>query len=633
MKNTSITRSVRSEPPTPGFLAMRTPGSNTENGAGHGVYLLKWTDTQITTTNIDNAAQLRACIQGDGNDSRQLLVFQGLPEDYEVVLGEVTDIETSFIDAHIGRRSYRPRRARVKSTWTHYDYPELLRAFDDGRYTATFNDLVSDPPAYKIPATSDSIMLCRASLWLSEKAHILFLDRVPWEDPTLGASRGRYKAYIGKAVPDENGIPITWNELDIHGNMVPRGEEIPSFETLLYKNLREGCSDPKDIHELFEDLVIDKWTDFFEGLSLDPPVRSTEIAPLFSQALGCLERNLDVSRRWRGVGQRAVGASREHQPLLNAKPHPATTEWEALLARLNRQTQLLSILTTIAPNPPSRRPSATQATNDFGISVAKTSEQKCDCKSKNKKSNDNGTYDNNANTSKYHSTSAENQRALNRVAYLGGVLLPFSVVSGILAIEEPFGPGDAQFWIFWAVTLPLTLLTLGVIYADSIRKVQVWVEVAASSGKGSPSGGSSHLDLDLDLGSGYELPQPDIEYAVPVTGRMAVPYSLSVNSAPVEAALEHEDEVEEDGKGDEGEEPDIIVEKRWKKDSPAQQVDAGRDGDDRKKKKDIKWRKEELGWVGACATLFQVYKLKKGTPPRHLRHNERRDRLRRARTN
>ncbi|KAI0517388.1 hypothetical protein F5B22DRAFT_604425 [Xylaria bambusicola] len=632
MENSSTTRSVRSAPLVPGFMATSTPGSNPENGAG--VYLLKWMGTKITKTNIDSVAQLRTCIQEDGDDSRQLLVFRGLPEDYELVLREATDIEPSFIDAHTGRRSYRQRKTRVKATWAHYDYPELIRALNDRRYTVTLNDLVSNPSTYKMPATSDSVMLCRASVWLSEKAHILFLDRAPWEDPTLGVSRGRYKAYIGKTVPNENGIPITWNEMDIHGNMVPLGDEIPSFETMLCENLREGCSGPEDLLELFEDLMLDKWSDFLEASSLDPSVFSTEIAPLFSHALVCLERNLNVSRRWRGARQQAVDTSQESHFLLDARPYPAKTEWEALLARLSRQTQLLSNLTTIAANPPSRRLSAIQAANGFGISAVKTSENKCDCKSKNKDDNNNCSYDNNANANRHHSTSAENQRALNRVAYLGGVLLPFSVVSGILAIEEPFGPGDAQFWIFWAVTVPLTLLTLGVIYADSIRKVQVWVEVAAS-GKGSSSGGSSHLDLGL--GSSYELPQPDVEYAVPVTGRMAVPYSLSVNSVPAEAVLgaEGREGEENDGHagGDEDEEPDMIVEKRWKKDSPAQQVNSGLDGDDWRKKKDIKWRKEELGWLGACATLFQVYKLKKGVPPRHLRHNDRRDRLRRVRTN
>ena len=107
---------------------------------------------------------------------------------------------------------------------------------------------------------------------------------------------------MGKTETDENGIPFTWNELDINGKTIPRGDEIPHLETQLYENLRESCSSPEyhDLLYLLEDLVIDKWTDFLAALSLDSLLGTTEIAPLFSQALGCLERNLEVSRR--GLG-------------------------------------------------------------------------------------------------------------------------------------------------------------------------------------------------------------------------------------------------------------------------------------------------------------------------------------------
>ena len=159
----------RSEPPTPsGFTTTSIFGPNTENGARHGVYLLRWTDTEIVKTNIDSPVQLQAYIREDDSPTRQLLVLHGLSRDYEAALKEVTDIDTSFFDAHIARRSYRPRRARAKAAGSHYDYPELVRIPDDCRNN---DDLMSEPPTYKIPATGDSVMLCRASVWLSDKAH------------------------------------------------------------------------------------------------------------------------------------------------------------------------------------------------------------------------------------------------------------------------------------------------------------------------------------------------------------------------------------------------------------------------------------------------------------------------------
>ncbi|KAI1279759.1 hypothetical protein F5Y07DRAFT_357735 [Xylaria sp. FL0933] len=642
MENTrAATRSVRSEP-TPrvtGYSpeSIPTPGIATEGGDRHGTssaYLLKWTDTEIAKTIIHSVIQLKTWIQEHSNSPRQLLVFHGLPVDYGVALKEVTDIDASFIEAHTGRRSYRPRKAKIKAACAHYDYPELVyrsTVYDDGQQKTTTHDLVGEPPTYMASATGDSIMLCRASVWLSEKAQILFLDRAPWEDPKSEVARGRYKAYTTEGIPDEHGISMVTMQIDTDGNVRALGDEIPSLETMLYENLRDTCSGHEDLLELLEELVIAKWDDFFEALSVNLPVDSPETTALFSQALSCLERNLDVSHRWHKMRRRSVETALETQALIDTRPQPAATEWEALLSRLSRRAQLLSHLRPTAAIP-SKKPPCAQTNGDagFGISSAGCN-CKCDCKPKknNNRSSSGGNYYN-SNGTPSSSTPDENQRALNRVAYLGGVLLPFSVVSGILAIEEPYGPGGPQFWIFWAVTVPLTLVTLGVIYADSIRKVQVWVEVttASASGKSNSSSGGSDTDSVRVV---PQRMQVDVEQAVPGANRIAQPRVFTEFVDVGDVASEHGDgAADTDGEGEEEEEPDMIVEKRWKN----AQADAGEDEDHwARKKNKMKWRKEELGWAGACATLFQLYKLKKGVPPRHLRHRDSRNGLpRRART-
>ncbi|KAI1351903.1 hypothetical protein F5Y01DRAFT_281488 [Xylaria sp. FL0043] len=643
----AATRSVRSEP-TPrvtGYSSESTPtpGPATEGGDRHGTssaYLLKWTDTEIAKTIIHSVTHLKSWIQEHSNSPRQLLVFHGLPVDYGVALKEVTDIDASFIEAHTGRRSYRPRKAKIKAAWVHFDYPELVyrsTVYDDGQQKTTSHDLVGEPPTYMASATGDSIMLCRASVWLSERAQILFLDRAPWEDPKSEVARGRYKAYTTEGIPDENGISMVTMQIDTDGNVRALGDEIPSLETMLYENLRDACSGHEDLLELLEELVITKWDDFFEALSVNLPVDSAETTALFSQALGCLERNLDVSRRWHKMRRRSVDTALETQTIIDTSPQPAATEWEALLSRLSRRAQLLRHLTPTAAIP-SKKPACAQTNGDpgFGISSGGCN-CKCDCKPKknNNRSGGGGNYYNSNGTPASSSTPAdENQRALNRVAYLGGVLLPFSVVSGILAIEEPYGPGGPQFWIFWAVTVPLTLVTLGVIYADSIRKVQVWVEVTTASASGKSSSGGSDTDSVLP-GVVPQRLQVDVEQAVPLANRIAQPRVFTEFVDVGDVASEREDgaaDTDEEGEEEEEEEePDMIVEKRWKN-TP---TDAGEDGDQwaRKKNNKMKWRKEELGWAGACATLFQLYKLKKGVPPRHLRHRDSRNGLpRRART-
>ncbi len=487
---------------------------------------------------------------------------------------------------------------------TRHPPPGITLCCAGRRFGSLTKRTVSQPPP------SPHALILEHTLSNERLVAVLFLDRAPWEDPKSGVSRGRYKAYTAEGMPDENGVSTITMQIDAKGNATTLGDEIPSLETMLYDGLRDGCSGHEDLLQLLEELVVNKWADFFEAPSLDLPVGSTETTALFSQALGCLERNLDVSRHWHKMRQRSVEPPPDTHPLLDARPQSATTEWEGLLSRLSRRAQLLSHLTSARR----WRSEKTHADAGLGISLAGDRGDKYDCRPRN---------NNNNSATTNPSTPDEGQRALNRVAYLGGVLLPFSVVSGILAIEEPYGPGGSQFWIFWAVTVPLTLVTLGVIYADSIRKVQVWVEVAASGKSGSAS------DTETDPRT-YSLPlrvQTDVEQAVRVSSRIAEPITFTEN---FDVADEREDG-DGDEDEDEGAEPDMMVEKRWKN-APAYQIDAGSGDDEWMRKK--KWRKEELGWAGACATLFQVYKLKKGVPPRHLRHNDKRDGLpRRVRTN
>lgn len=69
-----------------------------------------------------------------------------------------------------------------------------------------------------------------------------------------------------------------------------------------------------------------------------------------------------------------------------------------------------------------------------------------------------------------------NARSLDRISYLGGLLLPMTVVSGILAIEGPFGPQGSRFWVFWLVAGIASLVALLVIHADKVRTIEVWIE-------------------------------------------------------------------------------------------------------------------------------------------------------------
>ncbi|RBR26662.1 uncharacterized protein FIESC28_00522 [Fusarium coffeatum] len=73
-----------------------------------------------------------------------------------------------------------------------------------------------------------------------------------------------------------------------------------------------------------------------------------------------------------------------------------------------------------------------------------------------------------------------NARSLDRIAYLGGLLLPLTVVSGILSIESSYGPEGSSFWVFWLASGLCSIVALLVIYADHLRTLDVWMEVAAT---------------------------------------------------------------------------------------------------------------------------------------------------------
>ncbi|KAK7416371.1 hypothetical protein QQZ08_012028 [Neonectria magnoliae] len=78
------------------------------------------------------------------------------------------------------------------------------------------------------------------------------------------------------------------------------------------------------------------------------------------------------------------------------------------------------------------------------------------------------------------SKDSSNSRSLDRIAYLGGLLLPLTVVSGILSIEGTYGPEGSAFWVFWLAAGLSSIAALLVIYADHLRGLDVWMEVEAS---------------------------------------------------------------------------------------------------------------------------------------------------------
>lgn len=495
---------------------------------------------------------------------RRLFVIQGLPTDYLQVLKDVLNISAPFVDAHIGRRSYTPlplvRRSRhsgfeAESTFACFDYPELLASANTdtqaplAHAAGTGVDVVGEPPAHTISPDGEVAMFCRASVWRSGKADVLLLDRPAWTRPSSYFRKARYRtpnpnhnASVASNTEKANGAGTSSDTL--HSGYPSRSNEMPSFETLLFESLQEECVYTKetDTLSLVEDIAIQQWTEFFDALSTDLPSGTTETTALYWQVQKSLERNLNSSEFY----DKLIRASRT-----------STSDWKSFLSRFSRWTSLQSQLSHIAAT--IQLPPSSLTTQPSTITSAALLPQTA-CRSAN--------------------SEEQNKHSLDRVSYMGGVLLPLSIVSSILSMSDPFNPGGNMFYVFWAASVPLVFITILIIYADSIRKAEVWIEVASSS---SSSGGAAESEKP-------EVSTPELEAAVPYSE------TVHVGACPTErvgiAALG-----EREGAPEEYDEPAMMVEKLFKETG------------------NRKWKKEQLGWLGACKAVFRIYKLKKGRPP------------------
>ncbi|KAI1179778.1 hypothetical protein F4777DRAFT_399322 [Nemania sp. FL0916] len=657
-------------------------------------YLLEWTDAGaiadantdgaadvgITKTAIQDLAGVQSCMtQARGftihHGYHHLFVFHGLPVSYGAELQKATGLDPAFIDAHAGRRSYRPsyrntvtnpstNSRRRAAAWAHFDYPELISPVNssdgnnEARRQAAMKDLLGDAPVYKF-STSDreggGAVFCRASMWLGDKAWVLYLDRSTSDAVRPGPAR-RYRMYTSERLPkDVNGTSSIMVVVQTDGpgannpatntntTTAPTttatttntttiyGDEIPSLETLLYSGLQDGCGGGTDraaLLDLLEEIAITKWEDFFEALSMDFALVTSPavmMALLLSQTAACLERNLDVSRHLFDLRRRGSLGSGGGMSMV--------TRWEELLKRLDRLGRLLGDLrpavvekttantttgtTTTAstaakpaqpqphPSPPASRKSDTSSDASYGANAWGY----IPCRP-NRKPRNNNNGNNVSNHSSATKNPDENERSLNRVTYLGGVLLPFSIVSGILAINGSYGPGGAQFWVFWAAAVPLALLTLGVIYADSIRKSEVWVEVAsaAANAKMPPEhehhhhrqqhNGEALHAVPANMGTGNGRAAEPVVYAVPEDLGPEERYLQPVGrySAPNGDIIVDE-------------EPDRVIERRWAF-LTRRRRRGEQDAERAAAKRNKAWRREELGWGGAFGNMLGLYKVR-----------------------
>lgn len=385
------------------------------------------------------------------NDTtRPLITIRGLPGTLlSALLHSPLDVDPAFVEAHAAGACYRPLGRRRR--YAHWDYPEMVvghrQAMVDEQPCPGFEyrpavpeslgaDLARQPVVWPVADAHKALaaVFCRASLWEGRDVDVLFLDKPCWEGNGAWRKARRAGRLTGIQMPVSEKIGPNRDEW--------KGQEMPSLESILQESLTATHKDSV-VFQVLEETVYEQWLELFEVLRPRARVARREEIPLEWRILQCLERNIDMAR---SIERSRTGTGNLERSCVSPD------DWRSLMQRLQLRVAILAARPRRVTN---REPG--KAFQEGRAYIPSRGRSEADRPSS--------------------QGSDANQRALDRVTYLGGVLLPFSTVSGVLSMNESFEPGQPLFWVFWVATIPLTLFTVLVIYADKLRQVEVWAEV------------------------------------------------------------------------------------------------------------------------------------------------------------
>ncbi|MBE3050420.1 hypothetical protein IMZ48_49585, partial [Candidatus Bathyarchaeota archaeon] len=370
-----------------------------------------------------------------------LYVVRGLPSKFLDEMGSRMGIDRGFVDAHAARGCFRPGRISVRGSWAHWEYPELVTDGADGvaepegpEASLAAVDLMREPVVVPLGHGELSVVFRRVSLWRSWRQAVVFLDRAhredgqQWKKPTTQVS-------VTKSLPGMAKDPNLWETRQ------PQQREFPSVEESLYRSFETGDAAMEDaIESALLRSVHDHWLELFGALP-EPGSEGygTGGGRLLWHMLQALEQNVQMGL-CSGVED---------------------SRWECLLRRLQRT---LDFTARIVPTKQDARKEYTAPKQDTAVP-----REKAPPGATTEISLDQSLLD----------WERFNRNSIDRITYLGGILLPLTVVSGILGIEGRYGPEGRQFWVFWVAAFVSSSICLFIIYLDQLRNLDVWLEVAA----------------------------------------------------------------------------------------------------------------------------------------------------------
>ncbi|KAH6640800.1 hypothetical protein F5144DRAFT_561701 [Chaetomium tenue] len=290
-----------------------------------------------------------------------------------------------------------------------------------------------------------AVVFCRVGLWRGPRGYVLFLDREVWGVPGEGVRKAR----------------------KVTGRKVEGPEQVTeSLEEVFLEAVEENWNSDDQLPGIVSEVVYRHWQELFDFLEPEPQATREETVACYRLMVRLLELNGEKSD---------------------------DMNWKRLVDRIVIRLNWLRS----APDNSPIHPSTTLRATPPVITTSK---------------HETAARDNRVRSSSRHGQAPqrrvdENQRALDRLSYLGGILIPLPIISSILSMGDTYGPDGSRFFIFWALSVPLAGLTVLLIYADTIRKAEVWVEIEPGlimpSPDGKATGSSSH---DEGMGSGAEVP-------------------------------------------------------------------------------------------------------------------------------
>ncbi|KAJ4387755.1 hypothetical protein N0V93_008356 [Gnomoniopsis smithogilvyi] len=454
---------------------------------------------------------------------KPVVILHGLRHDFiRVLLGKTLGIAPSFLEAHAGRRGYWPHSRRGtgaghESSFTNLIYPELVEAgssfhqslasilkFGDGQlegHSTTSDmdevDLLDGPILKSLSEGLESIdelgvALCRLSFWVGDLVDVIFLERQVWEDDRVSFKKAKMTKHSVTKQPafkvnrEIGRMEKPWEVI------LQEGNEAPSLRELIGETLDfETCTDRAiPLGQVLKELLHEHWLRLFDVLVMDETWSATCLASLQKHA----ESN-----------ELLVGETFRRTPITTSDLEFGTVgvgNWKAIAKTLMRMFCMTAtaIETTRGGDSSINGGFSSESDVDDESSVSQSSAIKMKL------------FDADAAVA---SAGRRSEQALDRVTYIGAILLPVSIVSGMLSMSESFQPGARLFWVFWAISIPLIAVTVLVILVDKERVTEVWASIPSMESQTAGDGASVVL---LGKGSVHPSLKEGQDYPLTVDG-------------------------------------------------------------------------------------------------------------------